>query len=276
MDRKEKQMVNHVILGITGRKRHGKDSVANVLVRSFHFKRYSFATLLKEVCRTIFLLSYDQVHGEAKDAIDIRWNSTPRALMQAIGTELFRDTLPKVLPLLNMGSDTSIWCRCFRLWIESFSQPQRIVISDVRFADEAATIRSLGGTLVRVVRPTFMNDGDVHASETESASIVVDHTIINDTDLNELSVKTCTVVRQILPATGFEIMQVMHPRGLVLDDMPRCVEDLVRAIPDVEVEETFVEKTPNKRIRKRKIPSIPDLETESEPEPALKKHDTAE
>jgi len=38
-----------MIIGITGRARHGKNTVGDVLVRDFGFKQYGFADALKEM-----------------------------------------------------------------------------------------------------------------------------------------------------------------------------------------------------------------------------------
>jgi hypothetical protein len=185
-------MVAHLLVGLTGRKRHGKDSCADVLVKEFGFVRYRFADVLKQVCQLVFQLSHAQVHGDEKEkeTVDPRWNTTPRKLMQVVGTEMFRETLLRAIPEIDLGSDGSLWCHSFRMWVESLPTSQRIVISDVRFEDEARIIRSLGGFLFRVVRPHWMAHGDdPHVSETAQDAIPVDDTVVNDADVATLSNK---------------------------------------------------------------------------------------
>jgi hypothetical protein len=58
-----------------------------------------------------------------------------------------------------------------------------VIVDDVRYINEAAAIRAVGGIIVRVVRPglTPMN----HSSETEQAHIVADYTITSDDHTEE-------------------------------------------------------------------------------------------
>lgn len=177
-------MVKHTIIGVVGPKRSGKDSVASILVRSNRFIVCPFASFLKDCCKAIFMFSDDQLHGNHKETMDPRWNTTPRKILQAIGV-LFRNNLSEFLPELNMGNSETIWCRCFEIWLSQFSTPQCIVIPDVRFHDEAKFIKSIGGTLVRVNRPGLKDD-DEHESEQQQKSIQVEHTIENDGTIADL------------------------------------------------------------------------------------------
>jgi hypothetical protein len=177
-------MVKHTIIGVVGPKRSGKDTVASILVRSNRFIVCPFASFLKDSCKAIFMLSDDQLHGNHKESMDPRWNTTPRKILQSVG-DLFRKKLSEFLPELNMGNSETIWCRCFEIWLSQFSTPQCIVIPDVRFHDEANLIKSLGGILLRVNRPG-LEDTDDHESEQQQKGIEVEHTIENDGTTTDL------------------------------------------------------------------------------------------
>jgi hypothetical protein len=58
----------------------------------------------------------------------------------------------------------------------------RVVISDIRFSNEAALVRRRGGRLIRIVRTDQLhhNDNDTHASEKDQMDIEVDEVIVND------------------------------------------------------------------------------------------------
>jgi len=180
--------MNHSVIGIVGHKRNGKDTIANVLINHNGYERYAFADPLKQACGIIFMLSDDQLYGDQKEVLDPRWNTSPRKLLQITGTDLFRNQLTELIPEMNFGSDRTLWCYRFRLWLEQQTEPKRIVISDTRFEDEADIIHSLGGVLVRVVRPSIVSN-DTHPSETEQDKIVCDYTLINDGTLDELEQK---------------------------------------------------------------------------------------
>jgi hypothetical protein len=60
-----------------------------------------------------------------------------------------------------------------------------VVIPDVRFQHEVDIIKSIGGSMWKVVRPS-LNNVDLHPSETEMEKIVPDLTIINDNTIENL------------------------------------------------------------------------------------------
>jgi len=47
-------MININIIGITGYKRHGKDTLGDYLVKYHGYTKIAFADALKEACRNIF------------------------------------------------------------------------------------------------------------------------------------------------------------------------------------------------------------------------------
>lgn len=189
--------MNHTIVGICGPKRSGKDSSAHVLCRDYQFTSRSFASFLKEACQAIFMLSHEQLHGDQKEVLDPRWNVTPRTILQRVGTDLFRHQLQEAIPELTLGDDKTLWCRCMRLWIQNLPTPQRIVIPDVRFQDEEALVRSLGGIILRIHRAeTSLSDS--HVSETEQALIQADLTLENNGTLHELEEQMTIVAALVL------------------------------------------------------------------------------
>lgn len=143
-----------LIVGISGKAGHGKDTIADHLVENHGFKKMAFAEPLKEVCRTIFGFTDRQLYGDQKERLDTRWGTTPRKCLQFIGTELFRNQIHEILP--GIGED--IWTHCLCRRIEShFEKNPRvpIVISDVRFENEWRLVKSLPykSLCIRVTNP---------------------------------------------------------------------------------------------------------------------------
>lgn len=93
------------IIGIIGKKRHGKDTIADYLVSNYGYTKVSFADTLKDVCHIIFGFNQKQLHNEEKEMIDDIWNITPRELFNFIGTDLMRNEFSKKFP--HIGHD--IW-----------------------------------------------------------------------------------------------------------------------------------------------------------------------
>ena len=90
-----------MIIGICGRKRCGKDTIADYLVNNCGFIKYNFGDLVKKICKIMFDFTDDQISGDLKDSIDSRWNISPREVFQIFGTDFAQVILPEKLPKLK-------------------------------------------------------------------------------------------------------------------------------------------------------------------------------
>ena len=155
-----------VLIGLIGFKNSGKDTVADYLVRQHGFRKYAFADPVKEICKIMFRLDLEQLHDPVrKEQLDERWGMTPRTMMQKVGTDMIR----------NMWGE-DFWVRNMNARVPSHGS-DRVVVSDVRFRNEADWIQQKGGILVRVVDGTQQCDN--HPSETEQLSIKEDILLVN-------------------------------------------------------------------------------------------------
>ena len=175
------------ILGITGLKGSGKDTVAAHLERRHGWTRRAFADKLKTIAADLWDLSAEQVHGHitVKEAVDARWGVTPRHFLQVLGTEAARHGHPEtwIRYLLRKIVEERL------ITSEEWGvEPLRgWVISDCRFPNEADAIRKHGGRILRVVRPGFDTGvGNAHASESGVTAIQADHVIVNEGTLDDL------------------------------------------------------------------------------------------
>src|SRR6185369_15686402 len=116
-----------------------------------------FRSSLKKGCREFFGFSHEQLHGSQKKEVDPFWRHTPRELLQKIGTELFRVELPKLCPGI-----TSMWIQSLERQMLSLPANAKVVISDVRFIDEAQFIQKQGGQIWLIERerlkPAFRSE----------------------------------------------------------------------------------------------------------------------
>ena len=223
-----------MIVGILGKMRVGKDTVADYLVSNHGFVKKAFADPLKEICKILFLFNDDQLYGtdEQKKMPDDRWfGCSARTAQQFIGTELFRNNLNKIMPGLNQD----IFIHHLKLWLEDQKKTNpniKIVVSDVRFQNEVDFIHSIGGTVIRVTKnppntltdtitknpPNTLTDTvtknppntpmystytitdriRIHSSETESDSITnYNYSITNNSTINDLYEKVEKLLEQI-------------------------------------------------------------------------------
>ena len=174
-----------VLIGITGFKRSGKNTVADVLAIDFDFTVISFADKLYRMLSTENPRITERRRVQelvAEYGWDLAKETFPeiRRLLQTLGTECVRDIL---------GAQTWI-----NAWENSLPpEPRRVVAADVRFPNEAVRIRELGGVIWRVTRPGTAPDG--HRSETDQQKIRPDEVLHNNGTIDQLNALVHSIVR---------------------------------------------------------------------------------
>lgn len=160
------------IIGLGFRARSGKDTVADYLVRTVGAKKIAFAEPLKDAAKVIFGWTDAHVYGDLKEVVDPFWGFTPRWALQKLGTEGVRNVI---------GADT--WEKAGRRRIETC--PQHVIVTDVRFHNEAQLIHDLGGELWRIDRPGL--PPGQHASELAMESWTKwDRILVNNKGIEDL------------------------------------------------------------------------------------------
>ena len=170
------------VLGLTGKKKAGKDTVTQFIMKSMPHKnivRVGFADALKlEVARAC-CVTVDEINKH-KDNF--------RLILQGWGTD-FRRKL--------YGEDYWI-TRWERHVLGLPDDVYMVIVPDIRFHNEAKTIQDIGGKICLVDRPT--TDTDTHESET--TLIPYDYRIVNDKDLGSLLRETKTMMQCIFQKTA--------------------------------------------------------------------------
>ncbi len=183
------------VLGVTGHKYNGKDTLGNYFVEKYGYKRLAFADSLKDGCREIFGFSDEQLYGNKKEIIDEYWGVTPRTVLQYVGTDLFREQLGNIIPKIGKN----IWLKVVEKKIldELKLNPNaRFVVTDVRFPNECQMIKDLGGIVIRVKRDCVNNVADFHISELEIEKLDVNIELQNNgskDELFELAINALTI-----------------------------------------------------------------------------------
>lgn len=188
------------IIAFAGLIGSGKGTAADHLIANHGFKGLSFASSLKDCLATVFHWDRTLLEGvttesrQWRETVDKYWsdklkikNFTPRMAMQLVGTELFRAHF-----------NDSIWT--FSLEKHILDLDTNVVVSDLRFPNEAAMLRNLGSKIIRVARgddpdwlsvariyPEKMKElyPTIHASEYSWASIEFDTVIDNTSTVND-------------------------------------------------------------------------------------------
>lgn len=180
-----------MLFGIAGRKGHGKDACADIMVATdpANVVKMAFADPIKEACAALFSFSHAQLHDtKAKETVDPRWGITPRRAMQYLGTDLIQKHMDPLLPgIANKFFVEAMRHRILDIWQTNVDAI--VIISDVRFQHEVELIHELGGYILRVTRPSLClaPTKDTHVSETSVDTLTgVDEDIVNDGNLEDL------------------------------------------------------------------------------------------
>lgn len=129
------------IIGILGRSRVGKDTVADMITTLFpeyHIQRLSYP-LKRAVC-CLYDYTMDQVESNTKEVIDTRWNKTPRETIQSL-TEYM---------MAYMGHD--FFTKKLFHQYDSKSIPAHMIIPDIRYEHDILEIQKRGGIVIKVER----------------------------------------------------------------------------------------------------------------------------
>ncbi len=158
------------IYGFTGIVKAGKDTASLALAstkENVHIT--AFAYPLKEACKILYNFTDDQLHNDIiKEVVDERYGKSPRQILQWFGTDVIRNQIGKDFFIYNMNERIKK------------SKADCIIISDVRFDNEAEYIKSLGGKVIKIVRPgAETTEHNKHATEQGISSHLIDCQIIN-------------------------------------------------------------------------------------------------
>lgn len=199
-------MTSHLI-GIAGRKRSGKDTLASRLVSHHGFTRVAFADPLKAVALDLdplvtiepdeFGLFYGPgvVLGTQAELVRLA------ALVEDIGWEAAKEfrEVRRILQALGVAVrehvDQDAWVSTALETADILDGP--VVITDVRFPNEVRMVREAGGRVVRIARPG-LPETDLHVSETALDDLVPDYAVSNDSDLEHLYRQADEIAARVL------------------------------------------------------------------------------
>lgn len=168
-----------MIVGICGGIESGKTTVAEHLVIEHGFQALAFADPLWAMLEVIGVDPEQIADRRYKDHHPLpHIGKTPRELIQTLGTEWGRQMV-----------HPDLWVIIAQREIEKHKRLHgpidRLVITDVRFDNEAEWIRSMGGKLWHIARP-IVDRPRGHSSERGINPRYIHRGIVNDGTLDEL------------------------------------------------------------------------------------------
>ena len=206
-----------MIVGLVGFIGSGKNTVAQCF-KEKGFRFDSFASPLKDSASSVFGWPREMLEGDTdqsrafRETPDQWWSNklgikdfTPRFALQYLGTEIFRDSF-----------NDNIWLSSLENRYMGNNR-QKTIVSDCRFKNEIGLIRTMGGTVIRVMRggkphwydlAVQASEGDtfsmhtlaemgIHKSEWDWVSSRFDYTVYNDKDIKHLHNEVDSIIEKI-------------------------------------------------------------------------------
>jgi hypothetical protein len=165
-----------MIIGLTGYAQSGKDTLANILVEEYGFKRVAFADKIRQFLYEVNPMVGCSPSGYLKDLVDlVGWDAAKQE--------------PQVRRLLQ---DLGVGARKVfgeEFWIDralaSIFREENTVVTDVRFTNEADMIKHQDGQVWRVKRNN-VSAVNSHVSEHEMDGYAVDQIFTNNGSVEDL------------------------------------------------------------------------------------------
>lgn len=178
-----------MIIGLSGYARSGKDTIAEILIMNYGFRRLAFADNIRKAVRILDPI-LDNGRRVSEMVSEIGWEGAKhypemRRMLQVFGTEVGREMF---------GED--FWVNQVFRQIEEDDVTDNFVITDVRYPNEADFIRDRGGEIWRVTR-SQINAINAHSSEHAMDNYKFDRHISNDESIADLSTEIFTIIRSM-------------------------------------------------------------------------------
>jgi dephospho-CoA kinase len=207
----------NLVIAVSGKMQHGKDSIGNYLIAKYGFKALRFADKVKEIC-----INYDNSTPKSRE----RWNK--KIAREVLNNELRADEIDKLMQRVcpdvwRRGTHEDYYTikpEWARLQMQGFAQGMRDldsdcwvryvlrkcvkeqgrwVITDLRYKNEAFAIDvSEDAQIWRVVRPIPPSTGANHVSECDLDSYPFEIFINNDGTIEELYKRVDKIIKKLL------------------------------------------------------------------------------
>jgi hypothetical protein len=213
-----------MLIGLTGHANAGKYSVAAVLCAA-GWRSIAFADALRTEVSAAWSIDQrlltDRAQkeqavaalcvGRGNNANWLRWATMRDRPLSLIEPRSARWVLQQWGDF-RRAADPNYWVRHVCYWVQYQRQhgAQHLVVTDVRYGNEAFSLRGLGGHIVRVHRPgssPLAADTRAHSSE-QITDLKTDADIANDSALAALGTEVWRVVEQLASQTA-----PTHPNG---------------------------------------------------------------
>lgn len=169
------------LIGLTGLAGAGKDEAAKALVAA-GWTREAFADRMRTA-----MLALDPIVPAGRQDSETRLSH----LIDHFGWDEAKRAYPEVRRLLQkFGTEAGREIHGENCWVDAllrdWNRAERLVVTDVRFPNEAEAIQRHNGLVVKILRPGLAPLPGGHASEAGIPDDLVDAWILNDGPVSRL------------------------------------------------------------------------------------------
>lgn len=190
-----------MIIGISGRKRVGKDTIADYLVQYYGFIKLDISDPLKDVCRILFDFSEDQLYGDSKEIFDPKLGTSPREIFQYLGTDILLKDINRIAPLLEENLFVNKIIRGVTN-IFDVNPNARIVICGLRKPNEIDKLSALPYCVKMIGVKKKHNNietlSELHEAEKYADNLITDYQIKNNSTIQDLYKKIDNIIDETL------------------------------------------------------------------------------
>jgi len=205
------------VIGITGYKGAGKDTVADIILEYRDYQRFAFAEKLKVVCSYVFNIDreYFDIQSLKTSPIEINFSDAMesrfrKSCRKDLGVDqnncsTMYDLIKKMLPhdtdtreiMTIVGGDIFRGMYDDNVWL-NFLPTENVVVTDVRYPNEYDKVKSYDGVIIKVVNETQTDNDNSHSSESHVEDMMPNYTILNNgTDIQSLIINVLKVLKEI-------------------------------------------------------------------------------
>jgi hypothetical protein len=162
--------MNKILIGIGSKAKVGKDTLGLYLSKQYSLKRLAFADPLKEEVNTMLQslgLTYDDANKDVLRPLLIGWGESRRKMEPDYWVSIIEKQYKNTMSCFGIAG-----CGFYH----------GVVITDVRYVNEAMFIRNNGGVLINIIRDNGMDIPTEH----ELDNFKFDYTIHNNASLEDL------------------------------------------------------------------------------------------
>lgn len=170
----------------------GKTFAANYLGRTDAFKILSFADPLYALVQSLTGWSYEEIQERKEEPIEWLGGKSCRDLLRSVGTEWGREMIHPDIWINSLVRKTFKYEHC--------------VVQDLRFENEASTIRAGGGFIIHIDCPSVVSRAAEHISESGLKVLKQDYVVLNNRtdDFKDKLNETISKIRSDCRSRGFD------------------------------------------------------------------------